>query len=119
MVNSGDSDPGRRGLEGPPASLRRMKDVGLTGLSYAGKSTLFTALTRTGAAGGRASQAVVPVPDARLDVLTEMESSKKVVPAQLRFVDVPGGLSSQAIAGIREMDALALVLRGFGDDSDP
>ncbi|MEX0989927.1 MAG: DUF933 domain-containing protein [Actinomycetota bacterium] len=97
-----------------------MKDIGLVGVPFSGKSTLFTALTRAGAAGGRANQAVVPVPDPRLAVLTEIESSKKTVAAQVRFVDVPGGISSsQGIAALREVDALAVVLRCFGTDADP
>jgi GTP-binding protein YchF len=97
-----------------------MKDVGLVGLPYSGKSTLFTALTRTGSAGGQANIAVVPVPDPRLGILTEMERSKKTVAAQVRFVDVPGGLSSaQGIAKLREVDALAIVIRCFGADAEP
>jgi ribosome-binding ATPase len=96
-----------------------MKDVGLAGLPLSGKSTLFTALTRAGAAGGRSNQAVVPVPDPRLGVLAQLERSRRVVPAQVRFVDVPGGLSSQGIAALREADALALVVRAFGPDADP
>src|SRR5918997_1093020 len=96
-----------------------MKDVGIVGLPYSGKTTLFTALTRAGAAGGRSNQAVVDVPDARLGVLAEMERSRKIVHAQLRFVDVPGGPSSHAVAAMREMDALCIVLRGFGADADP
>ena len=96
-----------------------MKDVGLAGLPFSGKSTLFTALTRTGAAGGRSNQAVVDVPDPRLGILAEMERSQKIVPAQVRFVDVPGGLTTQGMAALRETDALALVLRAFGADADP
>jgi len=96
-----------------------MKDVGLVGLPYSGKSTLFTALTKAGAAGGRANQAVVPVPDPRLAVLTRLERSRKTVPAQVRFLDVPGGISAQGLAALREADALALVLRAFGPDADP
>ena len=96
-----------------------MKDVGLAGLPSSGKSTLFTALTRAGASGGRANQAVVPVPDPRLGVLAEMEHSAKVVPAQVRFLDVPGGLSAQGLATLRTADALALVVGAFQSESDP
>ncbi len=96
-----------------------MKDVGLVGLPYSGKSTFFTALTRSGGVGGRSNQAVVEVPDERLGVLAEMESSKKVVAAKVRFVDVPGGLTAQGIAEFRQVDALCMVLRGFGEDASP
>jgi ribosome-binding ATPase len=96
-----------------------MKDVGLVGVPFSGKSTLFTALTRTGASGGRANQAVVPVPDPRLAVLAELEHSRKVVPAQVRFVDVPGATSAQGLAALREADALGVVVRAFGPDADP
>jgi ribosome-binding ATPase len=95
-----------------------MKDIGLVGVPFSGKSTLFTALTRTGVHGGQANRAVVPVPDPRLAVLTEMERSRKTVHAQVTFVDVPGGVSSaQGIAKLRETDALAIVVRSFGPDA--
>ena len=97
-----------------------MRDIGLVGVPFSGKSTLFTALTRAGSHGGQANVAVVPVPDPRLAVLTEMEHSKKTVPAQVRFVDVPGGTSSaQGVAKLRESDALAVVVRCFGADRKP
>jgi len=97
-----------------------VRDIGLVGASFAGKSTLFTALTRAGSHGGQANVAVVPVPDPRLGVLTEMERSRKTVAAQVRFVDVPGGLSSaQSVAKLREVDALAVVVRCFGADATP
>jgi GTP-binding protein YchF len=96
-----------------------MKDIGIVGMPYSGKSTLFTALTRTGSVGGRSNQAVVEVPDERLGVLARMESSRKVVAAKVRFVDVPGGLTAQGIAEFRQVDALCLVVRGFGSDADP
>ena len=97
-----------------------MRDIGLVGVPFSGKSTLFTALTRAGSHGGQANVAVVPVPDPRLRVLTEMERSKKTVPAQVRFVDVPGGTSSaQGLAKLRESDALAVVVRCFGADPSP
>jgi GTP-binding protein YchF len=97
-----------------------MKDVGLVGVPFSGRSTLFTALTRAGSHGGQANVAVVPVPDPRLAVLTEMERSRKTVAAQVRFVDVPGGVSStQGIAKLREVDALAVVIRCFGAEASP
>jgi ribosome-binding ATPase len=97
-----------------------VKDIGLVGVPFSGKSTLFTALTRAGSHGGQANVAVVPVPDPRLDVLTDLERSKKTVAAQVRFVDVPGGVSSaQGIAKLREVDALAIVIRCFGTDASP
>ena len=96
-----------------------MKDIGIVGVPYSGRSTLFTALTKAGARGGRANQAVVPVPDPRLPVLAELEGSRKVVPAQVRFVDVPGGAGAQALATLRETDALCVVLRAFNPDADP
>ena len=97
-----------------------MRDIGLVGVPFSGKSTLFTALTRAGSHGGQSNVAVVSVPDPRLAVLTEMERSKKTVPAQVRFVDVPGGVSSaQGLAKLRESDALAVVVRCFGADRRP
>src|SRR5437667_8365035 len=105
--SSGDSATPR---EGPGC---RMKSIGLVGEPYSGKSTLFTALTRTGAAGGRANQAVVPVPDVRLAVLADLERSRKVVAAQVRFVDVPGGTTAQGLAALRMTDTLCVVLRSF------
>jgi ribosome-binding ATPase len=97
-----------------------VQDIGLVGRPFSGKSTLFTALTRTGGHGGQANHAVVPVPDPRVDVLTEIERSAKTVHAQVGFVDVPGGTSSaQGIAKLRETDALAIVVRCFGPDARP
>lgn len=96
-----------------------MRTVGIVGLPYSGKSTLFTALTRSGAAGGRSNQAVVSVPDERLGVLAGIESSKSVVPAKVRFGDVPGGLTAQGIAEFRQVDALCMVLGAFAEGSDP
>jgi hypothetical protein len=97
-----------------------VKEIGLVGLPFSGKSTLFTALTRTGSHGGQANHAVVAVPDPRVGVLSEMERSRKSVHAQVGFVDVPGGTASaQGVAKLRETDALAIVLRCFGPDSRP
>ena len=99
---------------------RTVKDIGLVGATYSGKSTLFTALTHAGSHGGQATIAVVPVPDPRLQVLTDLERSKKTVAAQVRFFDVPGGMTSaQSVAKLREADALAVVVRCFGPDASP
>ncbi len=97
-----------------------MKDIGLVGAPFSGKSTLFTAVTHAGAHGGQPNLAVVPVPDPRLAVLTDMERSERTVAAQVRFVDVPGGTASaQGVARLREADALALVVRCYGPDRAP
>lgn len=80
---------------------------------------MFTALTRSGGVGGRSNQAVVEVPDDRLGVLADIEKSKKVVAAKVRFVDVPGGLTAQGIGEFRQVDALCMVVRAFGADANP
>jgi ribosome-binding ATPase len=106
-----------------------MKDIGIVGLPFAGKTTLFNAVTRAGVpaggAAGRANLAAVPVPDARVDVLADLERSRKRVHAQVRFVDVAGlsagaggELSAQGLGALREVDALAMVLAAF-DGADP
>ncbi|MCA1823192.1 MAG: DUF933 domain-containing protein [Frankia sp.] len=107
-----------------------MKQVGIVGAPYSGKTTFFNALTHAGATGasGKANVAIVPVPDERVDVLSRLHESRKSVYAQLKFVDVVGlakgagageGLSGQMLGQLREVDALAVVVRAFGDDADP
>jgi ribosome-binding ATPase YchF (GTP1/OBG family) len=120
MADDGGLRAHGRGAVGSAARLADVKEIGLVGVPFSGKSTLFTALTHAGSHGGQANVAVVPVPDPRLQVLTDMERSKKTVHAQVEFVDVPGGTSSaQGIAKLREADALALVIRCFGQDAAP
>jgi GTP-binding protein YchF len=109
--------------------------IGLVGLANCGKSSLFNALT--GAAVPVASHpftttesatAVAQVPDARLARLAELHESKKIVWAGVEIVDIAGlvagsgsgeGLGNRFLAGIREVDALCLVLRSFSDDEVP
>jgi GTP-binding protein YchF len=94
-----------------------VKEVGLVGLPHSGKSTLFTALTRSGSPG-RSNQAVVEVPDERVETLAGIERSRKSVHAKVTFVDVPGALSARGIARHREADALCLVLGVFAGGLD-
>src|SRR5688500_14853867 len=110
-----------------------MLSAGIVGLPNVGKSTLFNAVTRT-----RKAQAanypfctidpnvgVVTVPDPRLEVLSKLSHSKKLVPAAIEFVDIAGlvrgaskgeGLGNQFLSHIREVDAIVQVVRCFEDE---
>ena len=105
---------------------------GILGLSNVGKSTLFNALTATAAAQAsnypfstiEPNVGEVLVPDPRLEVLAKLASSAKIKPTRLSFVDIAGlvsgasrgeGLGNQFLAHVREVDAIAHVVRCFED----
>ena len=108
---------------------------GLVGLPNAGKSTLFGALTRTKAQSGNyafttiePNSGIVPVPDKRLDTITHYVQTKKIVPTTMEFVDIAGlikgaskgeGLGNKFLGHIREVDAIAHVVRCFEDGNVP
>ena len=94
-------------------------EVGIVGLPGSGKTTLFTALTRTGGGGfGKENVGMASIPDPRLPQLAELVGARKVTPATLRVVDVPG-TGPALLGGLRQVDAVLAVADGFSAGSDP
>ena len=98
--------------------------VGIVGLPNSGKTTLFNALTRAGAQVTAYSEVtqkpnlgMAVIADDRLERLAEVIGSKKVTPAAIRIVDVPG--RAEVPGELRQADALLAVLDGFTEDADP
>ncbi len=108
---------------------------GLVGLPNVGKTVIFNALTRSNAESSnyafstsKPNIGVVDVPDPRLDIIDRLVPAKKKVPTTMQFVDIAGlvkgasrgeGLGNQFLANIREMEAIAHVVRCFDDDNIP
>ncbi|MDP7628112.1 MAG: redox-regulated ATPase YchF, partial [SAR202 cluster bacterium] len=107
---------------------------GIVGLPNVGKSTLFNALTKTAMAQAEnypfctiePNVGEVAIPDPRLYELADIAKSENIVPTRMTFVDIAGlvkgaskgeGLGNQFLANIREMDAIAYVLRCFDDEN--
>ncbi len=110
-----------------------MLRAGIVGLPNVGKSTMFNALVANAKADAanfpfctiEPNVGVVSVPDNRLEVLSELSTSQKLVPTRIEFVDIAGlvkgaskgeGLGNQFLANIREVDAIVHMVRCFDDD---
>jgi len=94
-------------------------EVGIVGLPGAGKTTLFTALTKAGAGEyGKTNVGMAQIADERLEALARVVSARKITPAAIRVQDVPG-TGAALLGNLRQVDALLVVLDGFSPGADP
>src|SRR5689334_11444045 len=94
-------------------------EAGIVGLPSSGKTTLFRALTKAETSGsGKEHVGMAPIPDPRLQQLADVVAARKVTPAAIRVVDVPG-TGPQLLGNLRQVDALLVVLDGFSGTRVP
>jgi ribosome-binding ATPase YchF (GTP1/OBG family) len=94
-------------------------EVGIVGLPGSGKTTLFTALTKAGGGGfGKENVGMASIADERLEKIAALVEARKVTPATIRVVDVPG-TGPQLLGGLRQVDAILAVADAFSPGADP
>jgi len=95
-------------------------EIGIVGLPGSGKTTVFNALTRAGAEGafGKENVGMAQIEDERLEQVAQVVGARKLTPASVRVVDVPG-TGAALLGNVRQVDAVLAVVNGWADGADP